>query len=1049
MPLVLAACVTAAADEAPVLRDAGPGIGIQLAGGEDPAERKVYIVQLASPSAAEFHAKLAQPLVAKPGASGALRFNRESAAIQDYTRKLDVEQRAVIAKAGPGTDLIYSYRFGLNGFAAKMTAGTAHKLEHMPEVLAVWEDEIRPLTTNFSPEFLGLYDGNDSLRGGLGLTGEDVVIGVIDSGIYPEHPALQDTQQADAPSHCRSTWGENSLLGRWLCKKYRRAEDKIVYEPLEGWAGECITGEDFEATDCNNKIIGARWYIDGAEASGPIDTGEIRSPRDVDGHGTHIATTAAGNRVSASIFGTRIGNVEGIAPRARIAVYKACWLRPGQTRGACNTSDLANAIDQAVADGVDIINYSVGSTLLQITAPDDIALMNATKAGVLAVVAAGNDGPNLATTASPAGGPWALTVAASTRDGETSKEALEITAPPSVAGRYAVREAAFTPPLADVDPLEASLVLADDDTILLDDGSDGTRSDGCQALVNGGDVDGNVVLIARGGCDFDVKVANAEDAGAVAALIYNFADEPIVMQGDPGLSDIPALMIGQGDANLIIAELDADNVVSVVLDKGFFLAETQDGNQVARFSSRGPGPVFNVLKPDVTAPGVDILAGNTPEAINTTSGETFGYLTGTSMATPHVVGAAALLKEAHPEWSPEAIKSALMTSARQDVTRDAEGTLANPFDMGSGHIVPNAAFDPGLVYETTPEEYDAFACGTESPGVDAARCAELEALGISLAPEDLNHPNIAVGRLASQQTVSRRVTNLSDQSTSYVVEITPPDGVAVTVSPTTLALGPGETATYDVSFTYVSGPLDLWRFGSLRWVSADRAVRSVLAIRPASIVAPREITSFSGSGALSFDVEFGYTGAYEPRTHGLRLPIVIDGFVDNDPTKTFSFRNGNGVTVHLIDVPADQLYLRFALFDALTDGDDDLDMYIYYSSDNVNWVKVGESGGPTSEERFDYFRPPEGFYAVLVHGYETDQVSGGPGANYQLLGWSFGVNDDRGNLSADGPSIVNAGTTENVAISWSSLVANTIYFGAISHNTPQGVSALTLITIGN
>ena len=138
----------------------------------------------------------------------------------------------------------------------------------------------------------------------------------------------------------------------------------------------------------------------------------------------------------------------------------------------------------SIADGVDIINYSVGSTLLRITAPDDIALMNATKAGVLAVVAGGNDGPNLATTGSPAGGPWALTVAASTRDGETSKEALEITAPPSIAGRYAVREAAFTPPLADVDPIEASLVLADDDTIPLDDGEDGTRSDGCQALVN-------------------------------------------------------------------------------------------------------------------------------------------------------------------------------------------------------------------------------------------------------------------------------------------------------------------------------------------------------------------------------------------------------------------------------------------------------------------------------------------------------------------------------------------------------------------------------------
>ena len=1048
MPLLLAACVTAAADEGPVLRDAGPGIGIQLAGTENPAERKVYIVQLKSPSAAEFHAKLARPVVAKPGAPAALKFDRNSAAIKSHTQRLDVEQQAVLGKAGPDTDLIYSYRYGLNGFAALMTPGTAHKLEHMPEVVAVWEDEIRPLATNFSPEFLGLFDGNDSLRGGRGLTGEDVVIGVIDSGIYPEHPALKDTQQ-DGPSRCRSAWAENTFLGLWLCSRYRRAEEKLIYEPLEDWGGECTTGESFEVTDCNNKVIGARWYIAGAESSGPIDTGEIRSARDVDGHGTHIATTAAGNRVSASIFGTRIGNVEGIAPRARIAVYKACWLRPGETRAACNTSDLANAIDQAVADGVDIINYSVGSTLLRITAPDDIALMNATKAGVLAVVAGGNDGPNLATTGSPAGGPWALTVAASTRDGETSKEALEITAPPSIAGRYAVREAAFTPPLADVDPIEASLVLADDDTIPLDDGEDGTRSDACQALVNDAEVDGNVVLIARGGCDFDVKVANAEDAGAVAALIYNFSDDPIVMQGDPSLSDIPALMIGQGDANLIIAELDADNVVEVVLDKGFFLAETQDGNQVARFSSRGPGPVPNILKPDVTAPGVDILAGNTPEAINTTAGESFAYLTGTSMSTPHVAGTAALLKEAHPEWSPEALKSALMTSARQDITRDAEGTLANPFDMGSGHIVPNAAFDPGLVYETTADEYDGFACGIESPAIDPDRCAELEALGISFRPEDLNQPNIAVSRLASQQTVTRRVTNVSDQSTTYAAEIIPPDGVDVVVSPTTLALGPGESATYDVTFTYTSGPLDLWRFGSLTWVSPDRSVRSVLAIRPASVVAPAEITSFSGSGALSFDIEFGYTGAYQPRTHGLRLPIVIDGFVDNDPTKTFTFRNANGVTAHLIDVPPDQLYLRFALFDALTDGDDDLDLYVYYCVDGVLCSEVGKSGGPTAQERVDLAFPAGGRYAALVHGFETDQVSGGPGANYQLLGWSIGVNDDQGNLAASGPGLATAGSTGTINVNWFNLGAQTIYFGAISHNTPAGLAALTLLTIIN
>ena len=238
------------------------------------------------------------------------------------------------------------------------------------------------------------------------------------------------------------------MLGRWLCRAYRKLPDTLVFEAPEDWNGSCDIGEEFVDTDCNNKLIGARWFIDGALETGPIDENEIRSARDADGHGTHTITTAVGNRTSASIFGTLIGDVEGIAPKARASVYKACWLRPGDTRASCNTSDLANAIDAAVADGVDIISYSVGSSLSKITAPDDVALMAATKAGVLAVVAAGNEGPNLGTIGSPAGGPWVITAAASSRDGESSVEALQINAPPSVAGKYATREARFTATVA-------------------------------------------------------------------------------------------------------------------------------------------------------------------------------------------------------------------------------------------------------------------------------------------------------------------------------------------------------------------------------------------------------------------------------------------------------------------------------------------------------------------------------------------------------------------------------------------------------------------------
>lgn len=1021
------------------LRDAGSLGGIRLADGEDPNVRKVYIVQLKAPSAADFNAKR-RPFANKTGIARTT-FDKTSPAIQEYTAQLAAQQDKTLARAGAGTELIYRYQYSLNGFAALMHPSQAHKLESLPEVLHVWEDEIRPLTTNHSLKFLDLFDNQNGLRGKAGLKGDGIVIGVIDSGIAPEHPALQDTREADRPSMCTGDWAENTFLGQWLCHRYEKRDDVLIFEAPENWNGVCQVGQDFTIDDCNNKLIGARYFSAGAEATGPIDAGEITSARDVDGHGTHTATTAAGNRVEASIFDSVIGRIEGVAPGARIAVYKACWLRPGDARASCNSSDLANAIDAAVADGVDIINYSVGSSLTRITAPDDIALMAATKAGVLTVVAAGNDGPNNGTIGSPAGGPWVITAAASTRDGETTTEAMEIKTPASIAGLYVALEANFTAALADVGPIDGSLVLADDDT--------DTSSDACDPLINADDVSGMVALVQRGNCTFEIKVANAEDAGAIAVVVYNLAGDPIVMNGTAESAGVPAVMIGQAEGNLILAEIDDSLEVTVLLDKDLFLTESDSGNTMASFSSRGQGPVLDILKPDLTAPGVNILAGFTPDAVNATQGENFAYLSGTSMSTPHIAGVAALLLQANPTWSPSAIKSALMTTARQDITLADGETDAIPFDFGAGHIVPNDAIDPGLVYDVSDDEFDAFACGIASPAVSGQRCDELNLAGFSFAGEDLNQPSLAVANLASQQTITRRVTNVSDDSATYTAEIVPPSGIAVSVLPTSMTLAPGASATFDVTLAYTSGPLDLWRFGSLTWSNNDHSVYSALAVRPTSITAPGEITALGGDGSLSFSVDFGYTGAYSPGVHGLSLPLIVDGFVDNDPSKTFTFRTDNGVTAHLIDVPVQQAFLRFSLFDALTDGNDDLDLYVYFCENNIDCVKIGESGEPTSEEEFNLFYPAAGRYAALVHGFETDQVAGGVGANYQLLAWSFGLVDDRGNMTASGPSFVNAGATETITVDWTGLLSDTIYLGGISHNTPQGISAITLLRIGN
>lgn len=1035
--LLLLVSVAALPDDTNTFGDPGP---ILLGGDESPAERGIFIVQLRGQSVAEYHATLPRAVSAKPGQPRSDRLEKGSAAMRNHAAQIESEQRKVFAAAGPGARQIYSYKYGLNGLAIEMTKAQAQKLRSNDQVIGVWRDEIRTLTTTHTPDFLNLFAPDVGLRNSAqGLDGEDVIIAVIDSGVTPEHPSLEDTKPADRPSRCESSWADSTILGRWLCKRYDKMPDVLAFEAPEDWNGICEAGEDFEDTACNNKLIGARWYIDGAEASGPIHPGEIRSPRDADGHGTHTATTAAGNRVTASIFGTSIGEVEGMAPRARVAVYKACWLRPGRTRATCNTTDVLNAIDDAVADGVDIINYSIGSSMREVITPDDLALLAATKAGVVTVVAAGNDGPNPGTLGSPAGGPWVITVGASTRTGLTSSEGFDITAPPSISGRYPIRESDFSPPLAERGPIEGDVVLADDGQTITDDGRPGVINDGCQPLINSDEISGNIALLQRSECAFVDKVKNAQDAGAIAALIYNNAGDPILMTGPSNGIDIPALMIGQADANLILAEIDDGNTVSITLDKDLVYSVSEDGNVMATFSSRGPAPAGDVLKPDVTAPGVRIVAGFSPDSAYAAKGENFAYLSGTSMATPHVAGVAALLRQAHPDWSPAAIKSALMTTARQNLTIPGDSRVANPFDYGSGHIVPNDANDPGLVYDIAESEYDDI---------------RDELLADTADLSQFNLANISVGALANQHTVTRRVTNVSEETGSYNAVVSAPPGIRVDVSPPSLSLAPQQTGSFDVTFTYESGPLDLWRFGSLTWTNDDRDVRSVLAVKPTSIEAPEEVAGQGASGSLTIPVTFGYNGPYTPVEYGLNLPYLNNQgepsphFVDNDPTMNFTRRTTNGVTEHARLVNPGTLLARFALFDRFTDGqgNDDLDLYVYYcgpTGEVCDLTPLDESGSETSEEEVTILFPQPGVYGVYVHGFRTDE-SNGTGSNYTLFSWGLGV--DQGNMTATGPSPVSSGQTADVVVDWAGL-AETIYLGAVSHNTAAGIVALTIVSI--
>lgn len=987
-------------------------------------------------------------------------FDAGAPAVRRYADRLSAQHDAALEAVGADEGKLYSYRYTLNGFAARLTPAQARKLRARKDVRKVWEDRPKYVDTNDSAIFLGLTSANGGLRRELGLRGEDIVIGVIDSGIAPRHPSLSDKAPAKRPRLCRSAWGQSSLLGQWLCQRYKNKSDILVYNPLPGWQGQCQAGERFLTTYCNNKLIGARYYNEGFLGQYEMDPNEFLSARDADGHGTHIATTAAGNFVEASLAGTAIAKINGMAPRARVAVYKACWLEPGAARATCSTADLTNAIEDAVADGVDIINYSVGSND-DINDADDLALLAASDAGVLTVASSGNEGPAPGTMNSPAAAPWVVAVGASSRRGDRFRAAIRVNSPASVKKDYPAVEAAFTPRLRDVGPLTLRLIVVDDNTVGSFDGLAGSTFDGCEELVNVGELNGQIALIQRGGCTFETKISNAQDAGAKAVVVFSDQGEPIVMTVPRNTVGIPALMIGQADGALLRDRLVAEDPVEVTLDSRFFLTVRDQGNQMQGFSSRGPSLLTpNILKPDVTAPGVDILAGQTPDVANNVQGERFQYLSGTSMAAPHVAGVAALLRQAHPDWSPAAIRSALVTTARQDIRKEDNTTAADPFDFGGGHLAANLAVKPGLVYDAGTSDYDAFLCGRDEPRLDVD-CAALEVAGFPTGASDLNQPSIAIDELVSSQVVRRRVTNVGDAG-QFTASVVAPTTIDVEVTPSVLNLGAGESADVQINVSTDDTTFDAWQFGSLTWTGSDALVRSPIAIRALAFAAPVVVRGAGAAGSVDVALRAGYSGSFETVLSGLEasgesqpddIKDQLTGSVQDDPDGVYEFVQptagspADNVRRIPIIVPAGTRYLRVALFNQNSSPDADLDLYLYHCPDFGTCTAEGDPSVELGSNEMINVIPADGAkfltpgeYYVDVHGYGAPAGA----ATFRLFVWTVGI--DRGNATVDAPSSLSAGTDDSLSLTWQGLETG-LYLGVITHTDGANDLDKTVIEI--
>lgn len=699
-------------------------------------------------------------------------------------------------------EILYTYENAIHGFATRMAPGESKLLEGQPGVLSVHEEVTYELHTTRSPSFLGI-EKHEALFPTSNSVSE-VIVGVLDTGVWPESKSYDDTGLGPIPS---------------------------------SWKGACEDGTNFSSSSCNRKLIGARFFSRGYEAAyGPIDEMvESRSPRDDDGHGTHTSTTAAGSAVArASLLGYAEGTARGMAPRARLAAYKVCWF------GGCFGSDILAAMEAAIADGVNILSLSIGGTLTDYYR--DVVALGAFRAmmhGIFVSCSAGNSGPSSYSLSNVA--PWISTVGAGTLD-------RDFPAYVSLGNGRKFSGASLYSGILLPSTL-VPLVLASNASNL----SSGNLCLGGSLVPE--KVAGKIVVCDRGMSARVAKGVAVKNAGGVGMILANTDSYGEELVADAHL--IPSAAVGQKAGDAIKMYVSSNPNPTATIASGGTHLGVQPSPVVAAFSSRGPNPITpEILKPDFIAPGVNILASWTGKVGPTgfdsdTRHVDFNIISGTSMSCPHASGLAALLKAAHPEWSPAAIRSALMTTAYttykngQSMQDVSTGMPSTPFDHGAGHVDPVSALDPGLVYDATVTDYLAFLCALNYSSIKIKTLTDHDFtcdLGKKYSVGNLNYPSFAVplqtasgrGGGSGAPTIvkyTRTLTNVGTPTTYKVLVSSVIKAVKITVEPQVLTFGQlNEKKSYTVTFTASSMPSGTNSFGRLEWLGGNYVVSSPIAL---------------------------------------------------------------------------------------------------------------------------------------------------------------------------------------------------------------------------
>jgi subtilisin family serine protease len=673
-----------------------------------------------------------------PRATGkSLKANAGAVAAYDrYTSGRADAISGAVKQAVPAANIRQTFQTVYGGVEAQVPANAVTALLQVPGVAAVQRDTLeQPQDDN--TQFIGATGVWPSL-GGSTTAGSNVIVGVIDTGVWPEHPMLADQ-------------GLPSTGGSYACQFGSGTDVAHLGAPFV----------------CNNKLIGAYAFTQTYMANVGSDgqefcnnaTGEC-SARDSEGHGTHTTTTAAGGCVThAVLHGVERGPVCGIAPGAHVIQYRVCM------KLGCFSSDSVHAVQQAILDGVDVINFSISGGANPYTDAVEIAFLDAVNAGISVNASAGNSGPGAAT--SDHGGPWTTTVGASTGP-RSFTSTLHLTAD----GGASLDLPGFT--LTNGSSSATPVVLAENIP-----GEDAL----CQTKLSAGSAAAGKIVACKRGTNARIdKGFNVFSGGAAGMILYN----PVAMDVETDNHWLPAIHVDGPSTNLL-AFISGHTNVMAAWAQGNPTATPAD--VMASFSSRGPTGDF--IKPDITAPGIQVLAGMTPQPDQTTptngpSNNLYQAIAGTSMSSPHAAGVSALVKAAHPSWTPEEIKSALMTSSVQAVKKEDGVTAATPFDDGAGSIRADRAVDPTLVFDETYADFVASA-------------------GDPLHRIDLNLASIDATTMPGVLTTQRTGINVSGRPQTLDVQTSMPAGVTILVgsnndpsNPKPLHVGAGGSVTFGV-----------------------------------------------------------------------------------------------------------------------------------------------------------------------------------------------------------------------------------------------------------